>query len=53
MSDTFFGDLLASIADRGRSFLRLRRGTEKAESEGDLARPVSYTHLTLPTILLV
>ena len=38
MSDTFFGDLLASIADRGRSFLRLRRGTEKAESEGDLAR---------------
>ncbi|SED09059.1 malonyl-CoA decarboxylase [Rhizobiales bacterium GAS188] len=38
MSDTFFGDLLASIADRGRSILRLGRGGQKAENEHDLAR---------------
>ncbi|MFI5012211.1 MAG: malonyl-CoA decarboxylase [Hyphomicrobiales bacterium] len=37
MSDTFFGDLLASIADRGRSILRPRRGPRRAESESDLA----------------
>ncbi|MBV8427536.1 MAG: malonyl-CoA decarboxylase [Hyphomicrobiales bacterium] len=37
MSDTFFGDLLASIADRGRSLLRRGRGAQRAESESDLA----------------
>jgi len=37
MTDTFFGDLLASIADRGRSILRLRRGSQRAGSESDLA----------------
>jgi len=37
MSDTFFGDLLASIADRGRSLLRRGRGMQRPESDGDLA----------------
>jgi malonyl-CoA decarboxylase len=37
MSDTFFSDLLASIADRGRSLLRRGRGPHRAESESDLA----------------
>src|ERR1700722_5775045 len=37
MSDTFFGDLLASIADRGRSLLRRGRGPMRAESGNDLA----------------
>ena len=37
MSDTFFSDLLASIADRGRSLLRRGRGPQRAESESDLA----------------
>jgi len=37
MSDTFFSDLLASIADRGRSLLRLRRGSHRAGSDRDLA----------------
>jgi len=37
MSDTFFGDLLASIADRGRSLLRRGRSLQRAESDGDLA----------------
>jgi malonyl-CoA decarboxylase len=38
MSDTFFGDLLASIADRGRSLLRRGRGPHRAESESDVAQ---------------
>jgi malonyl-CoA decarboxylase len=37
MSDTFFGDLLASIAERGRSLLHLRRGSLRNGSESDLA----------------
>src|SRR4029077_5945129 len=37
MSDTFFGDLLASIADRGRSLLRRGRDPLRAGSESDLA----------------
>jgi malonyl-CoA decarboxylase len=36
MSDTFFGDLLASIAERGRSLLNLRRGSLRNGSEADL-----------------
>src|SRR5580700_2711397 len=36
MSDTFFGDLLASIAERGRSLLSLRRGSLRSGSEADL-----------------
>jgi malonyl-CoA decarboxylase len=37
MSDTFFGELLASIADRGRSLLRRGRGPQRADSDSDLA----------------
>jgi malonyl-CoA decarboxylase len=36
MTDSFFGDLLATIADRGRSLLRLRRGAHRADNESDL-----------------
>jgi malonyl-CoA decarboxylase len=36
MTDTFFGDLLASIAERGRSILKLRRGTQRNGGESDL-----------------
>ena len=36
MSDTFFGDLLASIAERGRSILSLRRVSGRLGSEADL-----------------
>jgi malonyl-CoA decarboxylase len=37
MNETFFSDLLSTIADRGRALLRLRRGINRPEGEAGLA----------------
>mgnify|MGYP002040668024 CR=1 FL=1 len=42
-------DLSAHWADMGREVMVVTQ----AGTEGDVYTPVSYTHLTLPTILLV
>ena len=44
-----------TVRDLNEEFVRdfVERGAKSANSPKEMAEPVSYTHLTLPTILLV